>query len=666
VTRRLLPLLVALALLFAGSPAAGAWTRPPDRIAGADRYETAVRISVHTFPKGAATVVVARGESFADGLAAGPLAALYDAPVLLTQRDALPPITSSELTRLAPTRVLVVGGAAAVGDDVVTAIDEVTGVQPARIAGATRYDTATAVASLFPSPAPVAFVASGVQFADALAGGAAAAVAVAPLLLTPPDSLPQAVGDQLARLLAPETLVLGGPGAVGDDVVGAIDARVDEVRRLAGNDRYETAAAIADDRFPTATSTVMATGADFPDALAAAPLARHTNGPILLTSTCEPAATEGYLRAHDWADVTVVGGSGVVPEFGLSLPCTPVPDGQIAPGITMETRQVGPSVVKVLRLNGAAVRPVTASGHLTGRVTATEIARGNKVPVAVNGTFFDLRTTEPSYALAVAGRLLKAPGAGGTIMATNTAHPNQLLFASPEFTITLGDVTISKVNSGAPGSGETALFTVEDPRPVDVGTDFCRAGLLPTDAPHVVDGDNVQTYEIRSASCSSSDIVADDSDVVAALADTPEGDAIASLPVGDTVELHWRAHDAAADMPEVLGGNLTLVHGGQVATDVTMNSGEFFTKRAARTAIGFDANRTTLIVIVDGRPNHSVGMTPRELADFLVSLGCVDAMNLDGGGSTTLAVNGMLGDVPSDPGGQRPVGTALLVEPAAG
>jgi hypothetical protein len=223
---------------------------------------------------------------------------------------------------------------------------------------------------------------------------------------------------------------------------------------------------------------------------------------------------------------------------------------------------------------------------------------------------------------------------------------------------------VTKVNSGAPGANETALFTVEDPRPVNVGTEFCRAGLVPTDAPHDVDGDTTQTYEIHSTACSTNDIVADDTDVIAALADTPEGDAIDALPVGDTVELHWRAHDAAVDMPEVLGGNITLVHGGQVSTDVTMTSGDFFTKRAARTAIGSDGVSTTFIVIVDGRPHHSVGMTPRELADLLVSLGCIDAMNLDGGGSTTLAVNGMLGDVPSDAGGQRAVGTALLVGPA--
>src|SRR5687768_13819040 len=158
----LLALLVSL-LVFAPTRA-DAWSRGPIRIAGADRYETAVRISSAAFEEGAATVVIASGESFPDGLAAGPLAALHDAPVLLTTKDALPAMTGDELDRLDPERVLVVGGSAAVADWVLGEIEGISAVQPSRVAGPTRYDTATAVASLFPSPAPVVFVANGVAF----------------------------------------------------------------------------------------------------------------------------------------------------------------------------------------------------------------------------------------------------------------------------------------------------------------------------------------------------------------------------------------------------------------------------------------------------------------------------------------------------------------------
>jgi exopolysaccharide biosynthesis protein len=93
-----------------------------------------------------------------------------------------------------------------------------------------------------------------------------------------------------------------------------------------------------------------------------------------------------------------------------------------------------------------------------------------------------------------------------------------------------------------------------------------------------------------------------------------------------------------------------------------MNTGPFFNERAPRTAVCTTSNGTILLVTVDGRqPGYSVGWTPRELADYLISIDCRDALNLDGGGSTALAVNGMLANRPSDASGQRSVGSALFV-----
>ena len=664
-------LLALVAWTLALAPRADAWTRPPERIAGNNRYDTAAMVSSAAFEDGAATVVIASGESFPDGLAAGPLAALLDAPVLLTASDV--PLAASmleELERLEPERLVVVGGTAAVTDEVLDELEAATEITPERVAGPTRYDTATAVASLFPSPAPVAFVASGVDFPDALAGGAAASMGGAPLLLTPPDSLPDAVGNELARLAPPEALVLGGSAAVSDAVAAAVDARIaGGVRRLAGTDRYGTAAAIAADRAGTATEVLMATGETFPDALAAAPLARHLGAPILLTTTCEPPATIQFLRDRDWADVTVVGGPSAVPEFGLSLPCTPIPDGEVAPGVELETQVLeGPNIVRVLtidRSGGTVVRPVTATGHLVGRVTTTEIARGNGVPVAVNGSFFNIDNGEPSFALAMEGRLAKAPGAGGTILALDRENPDEHLFTSPQFDITVGDLAVDRVNSGAPGGGEVGLFTSDDDRVVDVGTDYCRADLDPSGNPTVDEatGETVREYVIEDVGCDDTSITTKTHDVLAALADTTEGDLIAQIPVGDVVELRWTVHPDADGVTDIIGGNISLVHGGQISSDVTNNNGTFFSERAPRTAIGVLDDGNLVIVINDGRqPGRSNGFTPRELADYLIELGCTFALNLDGGGSTALVVDGMLANIPSA-GAQRAVGTALLIDP---
>jgi exopolysaccharide biosynthesis protein len=85
--------------------------------------------------------------------------------------------------------------------------------------------------------------------------------------------------------------------------------------------------------------------------------------------------------------------------------------------------------------------------------------------------------------------------------------------------------------------------------------------------------------------------------------------------------------------------------------------------RHPRSLVGFDADTSHLyLVAIDGRSTASVGMTLAEAAGFLYSLGVTTALNLDGGGSTTLVIDGKVVNVPSDPTGERTVGNALLIE----
>ncbi|MDF1505105.1 phosphodiester glycosidase family protein, partial [Roseisolibacter sp. H3M3-2] len=88
----------------------------------------------------------------------------------------------------------------------------------------------------------------------------------------------------------------------------------------------------------------------------------------------------------------------------------------------------------------------------------------------------------------------------------------------------------------------------------------------------------------------------------------------------------------------------------------------FSAARHPRSAVGVSRDgRTVWLVAVDGRSTASVGMTFGELAPALRALGAWDAMNLDGGGSTTLVLDGRVANAPSDPSGERPVGNALVV-----
>ncbi len=87
-------------------------------------------------------------------------------------------------------------------------------------------------------------------------------------------------------------------------------------------------------------------------------------------------------------------------------------------------------------------------------------------------------------------------------------------------------------------------------------------------------------------------------------------------------------------------------------------------KRNPRTIAGVDAAGRTLLVTADGRQTTALGLSVKEAADVAQSLGMVDALNLDGGGSTTMTINGQVVNAPSDATGERPVGDAVLVLPA--
>jgi exopolysaccharide biosynthesis protein len=116
----------------------------------------------------------------------------------------------------------------------------------------------------------------------------------------------------------------------------------------------------------------------------------------------------------------------------------------------------------------------------------------------------------------------------------------------------------------------------------------------------------------------------------------------------------------------VLGGGPRLVRGGKPAADADPGIYDpgFTDARHPRTAVGTCPDGRILLVTVDGRqPGKSVGMTIAELSDLLIELGAAQAVNLDGGGSTTMVVGGRVVNSPSDPTGERPVGDALLVLP---
>ncbi|MGZ5454605.1 MAG: phosphodiester glycosidase family protein, partial [Candidatus Aminicenantales bacterium] len=113
----------------------------------------------------------------------------------------------------------------------------------------------------------------------------------------------------------------------------------------------------------------------------------------------------------------------------------------------------------------------------------------------------------------------------------------------------------------------------------------------------------------------------------------------------------------------VVGGGPRLVRDGRPAAgDPGIYGPGFADARHPRTAVGIRTDGRILFVTVDGRqPERSVGITIAELAALLIELGAVEAINMDGGGSTTMVVGGRVVNSPSDLSGERPVGDAFLV-----
>jgi putative cell wall-binding protein len=234
--------------------------------------------------------------------------------VLLTARDSLPSATTSALTSLSPQRIVVLGGTGAVSKAVETGLQPyAAGGGVTRVGGVDRYETAVAVAADVPKGVATVYVASGADFPDALSAAAVAAARDEPVLLTKPGDLPDVTAAAISDLAPASVVILGGTGAVSTTVESQLRALgVGTISRLAGSDRYATAAKVAA-LLPTATSAYVASGAAFPDALAGAALAGHLGAPVLLTkATSLPDATAAALQTQQPTAITVLGGTGVV------------------------------------------------------------------------------------------------------------------------------------------------------------------------------------------------------------------------------------------------------------------------------------------------------------------------------------------------------------------
>lgn len=279
------------------------------RFSGVNRYDTARLVAQATFGTND-LVVLATGEDFPDALAATYVAGIGLAPILLARRAALPEASAEALRSLQARRVEIVGGADAIGREVEDELRR-RGYEVSRVGGATRYETAQAAAESGGTEAVgtveqvrTAVVATGEDFADALAAGPISYAQRLPTLLTARAALSPEARGALQRLRIGQILLPGGEEAVTANVQSEIRAMGITVRRFPGRDRTETAALLADYalsqlRFSPATVN-LARGDGFVDALAGASSAGRERAPMLLSASSTELGDRlrGWLHAH--------------------------------------------------------------------------------------------------------------------------------------------------------------------------------------------------------------------------------------------------------------------------------------------------------------------------------------------------------------------------------
>ena len=315
------------------------------RIYGDTRFDTSVEVAKKLYANanelganqvnlpetdplnGKKTVILANGMDFPDALTANGLVKYYDAPILLTDGNKLAPSVEKFIEDYDVEGVIILGGTAAVNPALESALEK-QGLTTTRLFGANRYGTSAAVAqriaSLNGGVLPMidvkeanvdtkfqAFVASGMDFADALVASVPAAIYGAPILLTAPNAVPAETTKVINDYKVVSGIVVGGDAAITPATYTNLNIATKE--RIYGENRQLTSMRVAERFFPQAGSAFVAGGLRFPDALVGGALSAEKEAPILLSNSANlTPAVKDYIVKHKITDVVILGGTNAV------------------------------------------------------------------------------------------------------------------------------------------------------------------------------------------------------------------------------------------------------------------------------------------------------------------------------------------------------------------
>lgn len=353
----------------------------------------------------------------------------------------------------------------------------------------------------------------------------------------------------------------------------------------------------------------------------------------------------------------------------------------LAPGVsyTRIRDRSGPFRIRIVSIQmseATTIDTVLSNDKLPKFENTTSMAQRTGAIAAINGDYAR-SSGRPVYTFAADGYLAQTPldwGRNFSVTYDETAsyigHPEVTGWATEAD----GGATypISMVNNIYTPlfSTEVRLFTAQAGKDALPPSGHCLVRLMPLETPSLMtEAAGVeQSFQVDQVRCDGTRIRPMGGVVLASTLDSQYALAFQGLFPGEELSIGW-----SMGWPSVLdtiGGNPTLIEAGQIVSKNVDGSGSFFI-RHPRTGVGTTSDGRVLFVTVDGRqPEYSVGMTLREFAELFQSLGADWALNLDGGGSTTMVINGQMVNRPSDKLDdgtrvERPVSSALVLLPGA-
>ena len=325
----------------------------------------------------------------------------------------------------------------------------------------------------------------------------------------------------------------------------------------------------------------------------------------------------------------------------------------IAPGLIyrefLAGRSAGPVRAHLLEVDfkaGYALRPVLSNDSVAGIEALSEMAARSQAVAMVNGPYY-MRSGEILGLLKIDQTLVSTPDTPRTSF--GVLPDGKIIFDSPAFTghVELPDKTRIPIDGVNRGRGESELILYNTyyaywTLTVGGGREFL-----------VRDG---RIVDIRN----DNSVISEGTVVLSASG--RQAWLMADLKIGDSLKIVQTLGPVWDKVTQAVGAGPCLVKNGEIY--MTTLGEEFGSDvaggRAPRTALGITKEGKALLVVVDGRSRSSVGYTLLELARFMLEQGAVEAMNLDGGGSSQMIIGSQIVNTPSD-GRERRLGAGIAV-----